>query len=76
MTAEVKVVAVNGCARCEGEHGEIQFLELTNPIDVGDAVMTHWALCPTNGEPILYGERARGAWPVNNDAETEKGDPT
>jgi len=68
---EPLTVEVDGCARCHGEHGEIDFLELTNPIDVGDAMMTHWAPCPTNGQPILYGHRE--TWPgrVEDQGETE-----
>lgn len=44
------IVDMKGCARCEGEgHPQIRFKKLTHP--VGD--LTHWAPCPTNGEPIL-----------------------
>ena len=38
------------CARCgTGGHEGIMFRRFTNPI----GAFTHWALCPTNGEPIL-----------------------
>ncbi len=46
---------VRGCARCGGVH-EVDFKRLTNPIEAVDhdeVVYTHWAPCPTNGEPIL-----------------------
>lgn len=44
---------VRGCARCGGEH-EVEFKELAQPhVDTGGAKWTHWAPCPTNGEPIL-----------------------
>ena len=45
-----------GCARCDGEgHSNITYQPLTFPIDFGDGwIATHWAPCPTSGEPILY----------------------
>lgn len=45
-----------GCARCYGEgHTDLLFEPLTHPVDVNDDLgpLTHWAPCPTNGEPIL-----------------------
>jgi len=41
-----------GCARCGGEH-LVRFKPLGNPIEIGDAVLTHWGMCPTRYEPIL-----------------------
>ena len=41
-----------GCARCGGEH-LVRFKELQNPMQVGEAVLTHWGMCPTTKEPIL-----------------------
>ena len=47
-------INMQGCARCQGEgHDNIHFNKFTHPI--GD--FTHWALCPTNGEPILMASR-------------------
>jgi hypothetical protein len=47
----------HGCARCGADgHDDLTYLPLTYPIEFGDAansVATHWAPCPTNGEPIL-----------------------
>lgn len=40
------------CARCGGEH-EVEWKLFTNPITDWEGSWTHWALCPTNGEPIL-----------------------
>lgn len=39
-----------GCARCDGDgHPGLTFTKLTHPcLD-----FTHWAPCPTNGEPIM-----------------------
>lgn len=43
-----------GCARCDGEgHPQITFQPLTHPLELGEFKLTHWAPCPTNGEPIL-----------------------
>lgn len=40
---------VDGCARCGEDHSYINFKPLT--FACGD--YTHWAPCPTNGEPLL-----------------------
>jgi hypothetical protein len=44
-----------GCARCHGDgHKQITFKRLTHPlVEEGGLQLTHWAPCPTNGEPIL-----------------------
>jgi hypothetical protein len=48
------IIDLNGCARCRGEHPKLEFKPLTYPITtLSDNSITHWALCPTNGEPIL-----------------------
>lgn len=49
---------VRNCARCNGNHDDLVFRPLLQPIldDEGKAVWTHWALCPTTGEPILMVE--------------------
>jgi hypothetical protein len=47
-------VDLNGCARCAGDgHPRLEFTPLTHPLEVGGVTLTHWAPCPTNGEPIL-----------------------
>jgi hypothetical protein len=48
---------LQGCARCHGEgHDSITFQPLAHPyVEDNGQVMTHWAPCPMNGEPILYG---------------------
>jgi hypothetical protein len=40
---------VRGCARCGGDHPKLEFKKFKNPC----IERTHWALCPTTGEPIL-----------------------
>lgn len=44
-----------GCARCGGSgHPEITFVKLTHAMELDDGSRgTHWAPCPTNGEPII-----------------------
>jgi hypothetical protein len=44
-----------GCARCHGEgHPQLTFSKLTHPlVEESGLELTHWAPCPTNGEPIL-----------------------
>lgn len=43
------VTSLGNCARCGEKHVELRFKPLTHPADE----WTHWALCPTNGEPIM-----------------------
>lgn len=45
---------VRGCARCGEDHEELEFERLQRPIQEDDGRdYTHWAPCPTNGQPIL-----------------------
>jgi hypothetical protein len=39
---------VHACSRCGRDHPKLHFWPLTNPNDQ----WTHWALCPTLGEPL------------------------
>lgn len=61
---ETVVVGMVGCAACHSDgHSDVEFKRLTHPREFkvkvdGEwhyIVATHWALCPTNGEPILRG---------------------
>ncbi len=52
--APVRVHGIRNCARCGGEHAVLEFGELSRPTSHGH---THWAPCPTNGEPILLRRR-------------------
>lgn len=58
------VRAIEDCARCGGTHDGVEFQALGRPIEVGATptlvravnpipTLTHWAPCPTTGEPIL-----------------------
>lgn len=56
MPEKPEPVTINqvGCARCHGDgHPGITFQPLTHPLVLGLYEFTHWAPCPTNGEPIL-----------------------
>lgn len=52
---------VKNCARCKRDHGngEVVYEKLDHPIqvhagdEIGTVTATHWAPCPTNGQPIL-----------------------
>lgn len=50
-----------GCTRCgAGEHLALVYKPFTHFIDFDDGfVATHWAPCPTNGEPILFCQRPK-----------------
>lgn len=46
------IVDLVGCARCEGDgHKALEFKSFTIPVE---DYWTHWAMCPTVDEPILY----------------------
>lgn len=48
------ITTVEGCARCGLTHEELEFDLLERPIWEHDGRdYTHWAPCPTNGQPIL-----------------------
>lgn len=54
MSGEVKVKGFKNCARCGGEHGPMSFAPLGVPMSrKGVVTHTHWASCPSTGEPIL-----------------------
>jgi hypothetical protein len=46
-------INVGFCARCGEDHEGLEFKLFTHVVDDMDGPWTHWALCPTNGEPIL-----------------------
>jgi hypothetical protein len=59
LTFKTSVVC---CARCQQDHPDLEFRELNNP---GEIKASHWALCPTNGQPILLRISKDGAKRVN-----------
>jgi len=44
---------VRNCARCGGQHLQLEFRRFTRPFGVGREAFQWWAPCPTNGEPLL-----------------------
>lgn len=42
---------IKDCSRCGGNHSQLTFQPFTRS---RPDRYTHWCLCPTNGEPILY----------------------
>lgn len=52
---EIAECNVQSCARCGKDHERLEFKPFFNSdIVVGNyECFTHWALCPTYGEPIL-----------------------
>ncbi len=52
-------IDLEGCARCQGDgHATLTFHPLTYSVEIdSEEVFTHWAPCPTNGEPILLSIR-------------------
>ncbi len=45
-------LSIKRCARCHKNHNSLNFTMLTFSFE-DDLGYTHWAKCPTNGEPIL-----------------------
>lgn len=64
---------LTGCARCHGEgHLGLKFRKFTHPyVEDNGMVMTHWATCPSTGQPILYGTQEKPPIPqvVAHDAQ-------
>lgn len=42
------------CPRCDGYHTGVRFIAFHR----GPDIYTHWALCPTTGEPLLLHARS------------------
>lgn len=50
------IARVTGCARCGGSHEDVIARRMVRPFapaEAGGLTWTHWAPCPTNGDPIL-----------------------
>ncbi|MFZ5440473.1 MAG: hypothetical protein ACOZQL_10720 [Myxococcota bacterium] len=57
-TSALSDTDVLSCARCGGNHENIETFAFTNPIapaELAPFKWTHWAMCPVKGEPILIG---------------------
>lgn len=53
----VELSHLGNCSRCGGEHRGLIFKPFTRPPEDEDPPITHFAMCPENGEPILIGMR-------------------
>ena len=51
------VPIVRNCARCGGDHSDVEFFEFLQPvrirIDDLQQTLTHWAMCPRLTQPML-----------------------
>ncbi len=57
---KLAISSLRGCARCGEDHlQDISFTAFRVPVrevdgeEPGKLLFTHWALCPTSGEPLL-----------------------
>jgi hypothetical protein len=49
-------VRINACSRCGEDHEHVVAKPMARPFappEAGVLAWTHWAPCPTNGDPIL-----------------------
>lgn len=54
--APLQAINIGCCSRCGGDHRAVEFRPLAQPFappEAGGLAWTHWAPCPTNGEPML-----------------------
>lgn len=53
--ADEKFRELKNCARCGETHADLPFKPLARPVydDRDGELYTHWAPCPTNGDPIM-----------------------
>lgn len=54
--ADTLRVTMTGCARCGGSHEHVEVRRMARPFspaEAGGLAWTHWAPCPTNGDPVL-----------------------
>ncbi len=53
------------CARCDGNHEQLAFRKMNNPMDFGAgddrAIYTHFALCPNTGQPVVLRQTVSAA---------------
>lgn len=51
--------SMEGCARCGFTHHAMRLFKLGRPMHVSGETFTHWALCPSRREPIMFSEQAQ-----------------
>lgn len=53
----MKIMSIVDCARCGEDHTILEAVPFVRPFAppaAAPVVWTHWAKCPTNGDPILF----------------------
>lgn len=51
------IKTIRKCPRCGDDHTSVEAMPLHRafvPPEAGGIIWTHWAACPTNGDPILF----------------------
>ena len=61
-------ISIIHCERCSQDHVDLEFQRLTRPMINGET-WTHWAPCPTTGEPIML--RVQEVYPRSPNRPTE-----
>lgn len=49
----ILITRLDGCARCGGDHEDLNFQRLDQPMEISGVQFTHWGTCPETGSPIL-----------------------
>jgi hypothetical protein len=69
--------SITACARCGGGHEDVIARHRARPFapaEAGGLVWTHWAPCPTSGDPILIMvEPPRAPWVIGDVSEVRRG---
>ena len=61
--SELRTITFDDCARCGETHTELEVRAFTRPPEemrgFGERLTTHFAICPTSDEPILWNSLRR-----------------
>lgn len=51
----MRTIDITNCARCEQDHMTLEMKELKRPVNLlgNQGILTHWAMCPVEKDPIL-----------------------
>lgn len=61
MSENIQLKNIRNCARCYGDHVDVEAREMCRPFapaEAGGVAWTHWFPCPYNGEPVLVRQEA------------------
>lgn len=53
VTKGTYFIDINMCTRCKSTHAQLNVHVFHKPVEIGDRVFTHWAMCPAMKEPML-----------------------